>query len=94
MQEEEERFVRKPAVRVAPLDGEKGWFVAEGTGIKADHLAKIFDPYFSTKRKGTGLGLAIVRRIAQDHGGEARYQPLESGSQFSLVLPRAVESRL
>ena len=38
VQEEEERFVRKPVTLVAPLDGEKGWFVAEGTGIKADDL--------------------------------------------------------
>jgi len=38
VQEEEERFVRKPVTLVAPLDGEKGWFVAEGGGIKADDL--------------------------------------------------------
>ena len=38
VQEEEERFVRKPVTLVAPLDGEKGWFIAEGSGIKADEL--------------------------------------------------------
>jgi len=38
IQEEEERFVRKPVTLVAPLDGEKGWFVADGSGIKADDL--------------------------------------------------------
>jgi two-component system nitrogen regulation sensor histidine kinase NtrY len=65
--------------------------VDQGAGVPEADRSRLFDPYFSTKRKGTGLGLAIVRRIAQDHGGEARYQPLESGSRFSLVLPRTVE---
>ncbi|HEX7552591.1 MAG TPA: ATP-binding protein [Geothrix sp.] len=65
--------------------------VDEGAGVPEGDRSRLFDPYFSTKRKGTGLGLAIVRRIAQDHGGEARYQPRSPGSQFSLVLPRTVE---
>ena len=38
VQEEEERFVRKRVTLVAPLDGEKGWFVAGGGSIKADEL--------------------------------------------------------
>jgi len=61
-----------------------------GPGVPEPDRERLFEPYFSTKRKGTGLGLAIVRRIAQDHGGEARYEPLDPGSRFSLVLPRAV----
>jgi len=59
-----------------------------GMGVPESDRERLFEPYFSTKRKGTGLGLAIVRRIAQDHGGDARYRPLEPGSRFSLVLPR------
>ena len=61
----------------------------DGAGVPETDRERLFEPYFSTKRKGTGLGLAIVRRIAQDHGGDARYQPLEPGSRFSLVLPRS-----
>ena len=38
IQEEEEKFVRKPVTLVAPLDGEKGWFIADGGAIKADDL--------------------------------------------------------
>ena len=38
VQEEEEKFVRKPVTLDTPLDGDKGWFVAEGGGIKADDL--------------------------------------------------------
>jgi nitrogen fixation/metabolism regulation signal transduction histidine kinase len=61
----------------------------DGTGVPETDRERLFEPYFSTKRKGTGLGLAIVRRIAQDHGGDARYQPLAPGSRFSLILPKA-----
>jgi two-component system nitrogen regulation sensor histidine kinase NtrY len=59
----------------------------DGPGVLPEIRERLFEPYFSTKRKGTGLGLAIVRRIAQDHGGEALYQPLPQGSRFSLILP-------
>ena len=38
VQEEEEKFVRKPVTLDTPLDGDKGWFIAEGGGIKADDL--------------------------------------------------------
>lgn len=62
----------------------------DGPGVPEADRERLFEPYFSTKRKGTGLGLAIVRRIAQDHGGDARYEPLDPGSRFSVVLPREV----
>ena len=65
-----------------------------GAGVPEADRERLFEPYFSTKRKGSGLGLAIVRRIAQDHGGDARYQPLEPGSRFSLVLPKSGGARL
>jgi nitrogen fixation/metabolism regulation signal transduction histidine kinase len=64
----------------------------DGTGVPEGDRERLFEPYFSTKRKGTGLGLAIVRRIAQDHGGDARFEPLEPGSRFSLVLPKAAKA--
>jgi nitrogen fixation/metabolism regulation signal transduction histidine kinase len=63
----------------------------DGAGVPEADRERLFEPYFSTKRKGTGLGLAIVRRIAQDHGGDARYQPRSPGSRFSLVLPRTLQ---
>jgi two-component system nitrogen regulation sensor histidine kinase NtrY len=59
----------------------------DGPGVPEENRKHLFEPYFSTKQKGTGLGLAIVRRIAQDHAGDARYEPLAPGSLFSLVLP-------
>ncbi len=87
----------KGAIRLSlSVEGESLRFdVADsGAGVPEADRGRLFEPYFSTKRKGTGLGLAIVRRIAQDHGGDVRYQPLEPGSRFSLVLPIAGVTRL
>jgi two-component system sensor histidine kinase HydH len=40
-----------------------------GIGVEDDHLARVFDPYFTTKNNGTGLGLAISSKIVEEHGG-------------------------
>ncbi|MDX1762752.1 MAG: ATP-binding protein [bacterium] len=61
-----------------------------GTGIPADKISKIFDPFFSTKfpDKGTGLGLSITLRIITDHGGiiRAASEP-DKGTTFFIRLP-------
>ena len=59
----------------------------DGPGVPMEVRPQLFEPYFSTKRHGTGLGLAIARKIAEDHGGTAGYEPLEKGSLFYLELP-------
>lgn len=59
----------------------------EGSGVPEQDRARLFEPYFSTKRKGTGLGLAIVRKIAEEHGGSAAFEALAKGSRFTLRLP-------
>jgi len=59
-----------------------------GRGISEADLDKIFEPYFTTKKKGTGLGLAIVRRIIRQHGGEIKAMSvLGTGSTFEISFP-------
>ncbi|KJR96382.1 MAG: hypothetical protein VR65_28000 [Desulfobulbaceae bacterium BRH_c16a] len=59
-----------------------------GSGISVDDLAKIFDPYFTTKAKGTGLGLAIVHKIVEAHQGQVKVRStIGQGTVFSFNLP-------
>jgi len=59
-----------------------------GPGIRAEDLAKIFEPYFTTRKKGTGLGLAIVHRIIRQHGGNiTALNQTGQGSTFEISLP-------
>ncbi len=64
--------------------------IDHGEGIPADAIAKVFDPFFSTKaaNEGTGLGLAIAEELARDHGGwiEVESEPGQ-GTTFALHLP-------
>src|SRR5690606_24874711 len=61
-----------------------------GCGIAPEHLAKIRDPFFTTKPvgTGTGLGLSIVDEIIRSHGGELSVESeVGKGSAFTIVLP-------
>jgi signal transduction histidine kinase len=65
-----------------------------GKGISAEHLEKIFDPYFSTKnkpsQKGMGLGLAICYSIVKKHKGHIRVtSDPGTGSTVTIFLPAA-----
>ena len=61
-----------------------------GTGIAAEKLASIFDPFITSKREGLGLGLSICRSIIERHGGtiSAANNP-DRGATFSITLPVA-----
>ena len=61
-----------------------------GCGIEAEHMAQIFQPFFTTKkaRRGTGLGLAIARETVLAHGGKITVESNQGkGARFTIVLP-------
>ena len=71
-----------------------------GGGIPADHLKRIFEPFYTTKKKGSGLGLMIVKRIIQDHRGQIKIEShVGQGTIFRIWLPlyerqtRLIEAR-
>jgi len=59
-----------------------------GCGIPAEHLSRIFDPYFTTKSAGTGLGLAIAHNIMEAMGGKMNVSSRPGkGTTITLTLP-------
>jgi signal transduction histidine kinase len=79
-----------------PLTGESGIVLTvadNGTGIRADRLRRIFEPFYSTKDiGGTGLGLWISHDIIERHRGDLRVRssvdPSRRGTVFTFFLPR------
>ena len=69
------------------------WVKDSGVGISPDHLAKIYDPYFTTKKKGSGLGLATSYSVVRHHDGliEAESAP-GKGTTFKVYLPALPDS--
>ncbi len=70
-----------PVVALSVLDS--------GPGIPGDILARIFEPYFTTKdQEGSGLGLAIVSRFVKNHNGLLHVKTrLGEGTRFTIYLP-------
>jgi two-component system nitrogen regulation sensor histidine kinase NtrY len=59
-----------------------------GPGIPDSIKARLFEPYFSTKKSGTGLGLAIVNSIVSDHNGSIRVlDNTPKGTRFVIEFP-------
>ncbi len=64
----------------------------QGIGIPKKHLARIFDPYFSTKQDGNGLGLAASYSIIKNHDGLITCESGdEGGCTFHMYLPTAAQ---
>ena len=59
-----------------------------GPNIPDEVLARMFEPFFSTKGNGTGLGLPIVKRLLDAHGGEVAVESGPELTAFTLTLPR------
>ena len=61
-----------------------------GTGFPPEIMARVFEPYVTTKARGTGLGLAIVKKIVDEHDGQIRISNRQpTGAEVSIRLPQA-----
>jgi PAS domain S-box-containing protein len=82
-------------IRVVLAADPAGWCVVEvsdtGRGIAPEHLAGVFDPFFSTKPgSGTGLGLSICQAVVVGMGGDIAVESrLAKGTTFRVTLPIA-----
>jgi PAS domain S-box-containing protein len=66
------------------------WFSVTDTGggIPQEQLNRIFEPFYTTKKKGSGLGLMIVQRIVRAHGGRIELESeVGRGTIFRVWLP-------
>ena len=86
----------KPAVTLRTSPAADGGVLVEiddnGPGIPADHAARLFDSFFTTKEGGLGIGLSICRSIVEAHGGRISSANLRPGARFSFTLPAAEEA--
>jgi len=74
------------------LAGTEAWLRIRdnGPGIPAEHLPRLFDPFFTAKDGGTGLGLALAKKIVDAHGGGIDVGPSPgSGAEFVVTLPKS-----
>jgi two-component system, NtrC family, sensor histidine kinase HydH len=80
-------------VRVHPSVGQVLIQVLDqGSGIDAQHLESVFNPFFTTKPNGVGLGLALVSKIVDEHGGKiAVHSEKGKGTSFDVSIPRDTE---
>jgi PAS domain S-box-containing protein len=64
------------------------WFSDTGDGVTKKDLARLFEPFYSTKEQGSGLGLAIAYRIVEDHQGTIHVESQEgTGTTVFVQLP-------
>jgi two-component system, sporulation sensor kinase E len=63
-------------------------FVDEGNGIPPERIAKLGEPFYTTKEKGTGLGLMVSYKIINEHQGQINIKSeLQAGTTVDVVLP-------
>lgn len=81
----------KLAIRIAVVDNHcEIEFADNGPGIPQEVMARIFEPFYTTKEEGTGLGLTVSYRIIQNHGGTILVDSEEGkGTTFKVKLPLA-----
>lgn len=63
-------------------------FIDQGCGIPNDLIARLGEPFYTTKEKGTGLGLMVSQKIIKEHRGEMSIESqVAKGTVVSIVLP-------
>ncbi|MBI2385413.1 MAG: PAS domain-containing protein [Elusimicrobia bacterium] len=86
----ENHVLAEPAVDLKPGRYVRITVRDDGPGIPAAILTRIFDPYFSSKKRGSGLGLSIVHSVVRRHGGHVWAESVEGeGARFTVLLPAA-----
>jgi signal transduction histidine kinase len=83
------------AAEIRRINGTR-WLIVSvtdtGIGIKKEELARVFEPFYTTKSSGTGLGLAIAYRIMEDHGGTIQVSSTPGiGTTVVVTFPVTVE---
>ena len=75
------------ALRLEQIDNDKVMVEIRdhGPGISPDDRARVFEPYFTRKRRGTGLGLALVRQTIEHHRGSIELREAEGGGTAAIV---------
>ena len=69
-------------------------FDDEGPGIEPDKIARIFEPFYTTKDSGVGMGLAVCMRIVTAHDGTIMASARkEGGTSMCVTLPGAIEKK-
>jgi len=66
----------------------------DGAGIDPENAARLFQPYFTTKKNGTGLGLFVTRQMVEGHEGSVEFTSAPGqGATFRVFLPLAGDRR-
>ena len=83
-------------VRTSQAEGMAEFTVSDcGSGFPAEIMARVFEPYVTTKARGTGLGLAIVKKIIDEHHGRISINNRpQGGAEVSIRLPLALGNQV
>jgi nitrogen fixation/metabolism regulation signal transduction histidine kinase len=91
--EDAQEMVDSPRITIStlPLDNMAEMVVSDrGPGFPPEVMARVLEPYVTTKARGTGLGLAIVKKIVDEHQGRIKVNNRQAvGAMVSITLPLA-----